>query len=247
MPKSILTALKAATASALACSTIAMSPFALAQPAPGGNQGPAILVPTDVTGTQIELVESSPTSVSKSKMKIGFEKFPQKFNCKKILIEEDTGTKRSELSSGTITLDAGKILVAPVDGQLLVRTKFANVAVPKDGIALIGFVSDRISIFNLGGRELVVHLPEEGVPHHKSNYDQCIGLAEGFGIITNGPKDSIASGVLQYVGHQASSSVVIAVGMRNCKLVVIDPMRILQQDSIMKLLMAEKWLSVLKK
>ncbi len=123
----------------------------------------------------------------------------------------------------------------------------AIVSVPKDGIALIKCESDLLSIFNLAGRELVVHLvAHDSTPDPKSIYSECIGLEEGFGIISDDIKDSIAGGLLHYVGPLTSPSVVIAIAMHACKPAVIDPMTILEKDSIMKLLTA-KWLSALRK
>lgn len=240
----------AITATAISVSVLTKTPIAFAQPAPivaqGGDRGPAIFVPTDVTGTQIEVVEQ--TSIPASALRVRFERFPEKFNCKKFLLQEDVDTKCSELSEGSITLERGKILVAPRDGRLLVHTKVADISVPKDGIALIKCENDQLSFFNLGGREFVVHFPlEPGHPHHKTSYEECIGLDEGFGIVSHGTKDSVGGGILQYAGRQAASSVVVAVAMHNCKLAVIDPMKILEEDSILKSLTAEKWLSVLRK
>lgn len=230
--------------SVLTCAdTFVQTAPAIAQ---GVDHGPAILVPTDVTGTQIMEVDAPHPEV-----RIKFEKFPEKFNCKKCLIQEDTDTKYGALSEGAITLESGKILVAPQDGRVLVRTKLADIAVPKDGIALIKCENKVLSIFNLAGRESVIKFPkEEESPHSKTKVNECIGLDEGFGIISNShkfTKDSIASGVLQYVGTSAASVVVIEIAMHDCKLAVIDPMRILQNDSILKFLTAEKWLSVLRK
>jgi hypothetical protein len=223
------------------------TPIAFAQP--GGDRGPAILVPTDVSGNQIieQIEESTPSSTST--LKVRFEKFPEKFNCKKYLIESDTDTKCSDLEKGSIKLETGKILVAPTDGRLLVHTKLADIAVPKDGVALIRIEAAHLSIFNLAGREFVVKFDEKesASPDKSTNYNEGVGLDEGFGIISHGTtKDSVANGIMQYVGPLVSSSAVIAVAMRDCELAVIDPMRILQQDSILKSL-TTKWLPVLTK
>ncbi len=219
---------------------------AYAQPAinpQGGDHGPPVVVPTDVTGGQITQVGDA----SAAQLRIRFEKFPDKFTCKKCLIQEDTGTTCGDIADGAITLETGAVLVAPADGTLLVHTKEALIAVPKGNIALIRCVGEHIAIFNLAGRELVIHLIEGGVtPDPSSIYSECIGLGEGFAVVSRDNKESSASGILQYVGPLASPSVVIAAAMRDCKLAVIDPMTVLERDSIMKLITA-KWLSVLRK
>ncbi len=96
-----------------------------------------------------------------------------------------------------------------------------------------------------------MRFPEDGdATQKKSGHNECIGLDEGFGILSRShifTKESVASGILQYVGAKAASTVVIAIAMHDCQLAVIDPMRILQNDSILKYLTAEKWLGVLKK
>ncbi len=244
--------LKSASSLAVTAAFILTS-TAFAQPiqtvAQGADRGPAILVPTDVTGTQIMEADSGEGPSPEKRIK--FEKFPAKFTCKKYLLQEETDTKCSALTDGTITLESGKILVSASDGRLLVRTKLADIAVPKDGIALIKFEQNKLSIFNLAGREFVVRFPEDGdATQKKSGHNECIGLDEGFGILSRThifTKESVASGILQYVGAKAASTVVIAIAMHDCQLAVIDPMRILQNDSILKYLTAEKWLGVLKK
>ena len=96
MPENSLMLSLAIAATAIHLAAFTITPTACAQPAPavtqGGDRGPAILVPTDVTGTQIEVVDAPST------VRIRFEKFPEKFNCKKLLIQEEEGTKRSEIS-----------------------------------------------------------------------------------------------------------------------------------------------------
>lgn len=236
--------------SSIAMFAIGVDPLSTASASaqPGGDRGPAILVPTDVSGNQI-IEQIGESTSSTSTLKVRFEKFPEKFNCKKYLIQSDADTKCSDLEKGLIKLETGKILVAPTDGRLLVHTKLADIAVPKDGVALIRIEAAHLSIFNLAGREFVVKFDEKesASPDKATNYNEGIGLDEGFGIISHGTtKDSIANGIMQYVGPLVSSSAVVAVAMRDCELAVIDPMRILQQDSILKSL-TTKWLPVLTK
>ncbi len=222
------------------------SPGVQAEPAmpvaPPADRGPAILVPTDVTGGHVfnnNVIESLLPVVKTTK-------FHARPDAKTFLLETTSDTT-CKSDNADVSLDKGCIIVCPQGGHVVVRTSTVEVAVPHDTVALVECIDNCSRVFNLAGHDVVVHCLKMGDSQDSSKAPDSIEIQEGLGYIdNNGQLSNLPKGCTLLDHSMIPNSAVRMEDRKHFKLAMLNPKDVLNYHQIAKQLKKD-WIPAIKK